>query len=112
METIYFNKTNELRKEKEFLEKKLNVKINIKRKNVIIQGNPLDEYEASLVLDAINLGFSARTAALLKDEDMIFEKINIKDFAGKKRLDIVRGRLIGTNGKTKRALEEGLQNCN
>ena len=106
METIYFDRIVELKKEKNFLERELNVKIDIKGKYVRLDGEPLDEYEAYLVLDAINLSFPVKTAILLKDEEMIFKKINIKDFSRKKRLDIVKGRLIGTKGKTKRVLEE------
>ena len=106
METIYFDRIGELKKEKKFIEKKLNIKIKINEKNVIFSGEPLNEYDASLVLDAINFGFPARTAILLKDEEMMFKKISIKEFSRKKRLEIVRGRLIGTKGKTKRVLEE------
>ena len=70
----------------------------------------MDEYEASLVLDAINLGFPSKTAVLLKEEDIIFEKINIKDFTRRKNLSVIRSRLIGTHGKTKKTLE-GISGC-
>ena len=42
MHTIIFEKTLELRKNKEKLEEKLNVKINIKGKKVTIEGDSLD----------------------------------------------------------------------
>mgnify|MGYP001581702578 CR=1 FL=1 len=69
-----------LSKNIENLEDKLNIKIEIKKKVVKIEGSPLDEYEASIVLKAVNFGFSANKALLLKDHEMIFKSINIKDF--------------------------------
>ena len=109
-EEIYCERLTELKREKNFLEKNLKVKITIKRKKIIIKGEPLDEYEALMVLDAINLGFSARKSCSLKDEDMIFERLNIKDHTRRKNLEIVRGRLIGTHGKTKETIEK-ICNC-
>ncbi|MCH7568342.1 MAG: hypothetical protein IIA87_02880 [Nanoarchaeota archaeon] len=106
METFYCKNILELKREKNFLEKKLNIKIRIKGKKVLIYGDSIEEYEFSLVLDAINLGYSAKTAALLTEEDIILEKINIKDFTRRKNLEVVRGRLIGTHGRTKRTIEQ------
>ena len=37
---------------------------------------------------------------------MIFKKIHIRDFTRRKSLSDVRARLIGTQGKTRRTLEE------
>ena len=71
-----------------------------------IDAEPLNEYEAEMVFEAINLGFSVDTALTLLDEEMVFEKLNIKDYTRRKDLSIVRGRLIGTHGKTKNALEQ------
>jgi len=106
MDSIYCKNLSELKREKKFLENKLNIKIKIKGRNIIISGEPLEEYEASVIIDAINFGFSAQTASLLIDEEFEFEKINIKDFARKKNLEVVRGRLIGTHGKTKSTIEQ------
>lgn len=106
MDEIYCKNINEVRREKKFLEKTLNVKISLKGKILLIKGDPLDEYETRLIIDAINTGFSARTAALLKSEDFVFEKLNIKDHTRRKDLSIVRGRLIGTRGKTKNTIQQ------
>jgi len=110
METTIFDRLGEIKKEKTFLEKKLNVKIVIQGKQVVIEGAPLDEYEASLVLDAINFGFPARTAATLKEEDVVFHKLNIKDFTRRRNIEIVRSRIIGTQGRTKQTIEN-LADC-
>ncbi len=106
METIIFSKTSELRRAQAELEKKLGVSITIKGRKVEIEGEPIKEYEASLVLDAINFGFSAQKALLLKDEDMAFRKIPIKNFTRRKNLMDVKARIIGTKGQTLRTIKE------
>ena len=106
MKTLYCKNLTELRREKKFLEKTFKVKIEIKGRQIFVEGESLDEFEMEAVIDAMNLGFSARTAALIKEEDIVFEKLNIKDHTRRKNLEIVRGRLIGTHGKTKNTLEQ------
>ncbi len=110
METLIFDNTSELRRERAFLEEKLKVKITIQGKKVTFEGESLDEYEATAVLEAINLGYSARIAILLIDEDFIFRKLNIKDFTRRKDLETVKARVIGTHGRTKRTMEN-LADC-
>ncbi|MBS3091020.1 hypothetical protein J4217_01055 [Candidatus Pacearchaeota archaeon] len=105
METLIFNSTKELKKNKKELEDKLNVSITITGKKADISGEAVDEYEAMIVLEAINFGFSAKKALMLKDQDILFQHINIKKFTHRKKLEDVRARLIGTEGKTKRAIE-------
>ena len=111
MQTIYFKKLNELRKNKSQLEKKLNTKITLKGRQVTLTSkNPLEEYEASIIFDAMNFGFSAKKALLIKEQEMLFRIINIKHFTRKKNLNEVRARIIGTKGKTKRTIEN-ISNC-
>src|SRR3989338_2312506 len=101
MQTIYFKKLNELRKNKSQLEKKLNTKITLKGRQVTLTSkNPLEEYEASIIFDAMNFGFSAKKALLIKEQEMLFRIINIKHFTRKRNLNEVRARIIGTKGKT------------
>src|SRR3989338_9068836 len=106
METIYLENTKAIRKEKADLERALDVKISIKGKEFSISGNPIQEYEASLVLEAMSLGFSSKKALQLKNDEFVFRKISIKQFTRRKDLHDVRARLIGTKGKTKRTMEE------
>ena len=110
MEIIIFDRTSELRKNKRELEEKLGVEINIRNKKVMIEGSPLDEYEASIILSAINFGFTSRKALQLKEEAKIFRVLNIKSISRKKNLEQVRARIIGKEGKTKRTLEN-ISNC-
>ena len=105
MQTIYFHKTSELKRTKSELEKKLNIKISIEGKKVTVEGDPLNEYEASIILDAINFGFSTYKALTVKDENMVFRILNIKNFTRKKNLKEVRARIIGKQGKTKKTIE-------
>ena len=75
METLPFDNITELRRSKKELEDKLRIKIVINGKQVTFSGEAMDEYEASVVLDAISIGFPSHTALLLTDENYLFEKI-------------------------------------
>jgi len=103
-------KTAELKREKKFLEDKLNVSIRLVGKKITVEGDSLNEYDAIRVLEAMNYGFSARTAASIIDEAMAFEIIHLKEHARGRNLSIVRSRLIGTHGKTRKTIEE-IANC-
>lgn len=111
MQTFYFEKILELKKAKNELEKALNIEISIEGKKVIIEGSSIEEYEATKVLDAINFGFSAKKAIVLKEDTMDFKIINIKNFSKKKDLKTVRGRIIGSKGRTKKTIEN-ITGCN
>ncbi|MEK6894171.1 MAG: hypothetical protein AABX10_01780 [Nanoarchaeota archaeon] len=106
MINIEISRRREVLRNKEKLEQKLNCKINIKDKIITIDTDPFNEYEAQRVFDAINLGFSVEKALRVLDEENDFIKINIKDHANTKNLEVVRSRLIGTHGKTKKTIEE------
>jgi|SRR3989338_5914833 len=106
METIIFDRTNELRKNLKELERKLNVKISATGRKVTISGDALDEYEAMIILDAMSRGFSASKALMLKEEGMSFRVLSIKDFTRKKNLKEVRARIIGRQGRTRKTMED------
>lgn len=105
MDEFYVRKIGEVIKNKTDLERKLNVKIEIKGNKVFISGDSIDEYSASLVFDAINFGFSIKKSLVLKDENMQFKIIRIKQHTKRKLRDI-RARLIGTKGKTRKTFSE------
>ena len=105
MEKIYINNIRKLKENKETIEEKLGVVLKIKGKQVSIEAEPVEQYEASLILEAIDFGFPLRDALTLASENMIFRKLPIKNFTRRKDLKEVRGRIIGTEGKTKRAME-------
>lgn len=105
MKTIYFKNLKKFKENFSILENKLNVKLTIKEKQVIIEGEPVNEYEAFQVLDALNFGFSLKDALTLTNENFVFRKLSIKDFTRRKDMEDVRSRVIGTEGKTKRTIE-------
>ncbi len=111
MKTILSEKLPRILKNKKRLEKDLNIKITNRGKEVRISGKPEEEYVAQKVIDAINFGFSISTAISIKQENLDFEIINIKDHTTRKDLNRVRARLIGKGGKTLKTLCN-LTNCN
>ena len=106
METLFVSKTIELKRTKPELEKAFNVKIDIKGKQVTIDGEAVNEFEASHIVEAIGFGFSTKKALLLKDPEYTFRRIRIKDFTRRKNLEDVRARIIGKEGKSKKTIED------
>ena len=106
MDSMYFPKIRELKKEKALLEQKLGIKINIEGKKVTFEGEAFKEYEAAIVLEAIQFGFSVKKALSLTDERLAFRKIPMKKFTRRKNMQEVRSRVIGKEGKTKRTIED------
>ncbi len=106
METYHLEKIAELKREKDTIERELGIKIKIEGRKVTIEGPSLNEYTADLVIQAIQFGFSAKTALLLKHDNISFRTLNIKDYTRRKNLREVLGRLIGTRGQTKKTIED------
>ncbi|MBW6442191.1 hypothetical protein K0A97_00195 [Patescibacteria group bacterium] len=91
-------------KNKKRLEKRLNIKIESRGKEIQITGAPEDEYKAEKVITALDFGFPFSTALLIKEEDFIFESINIKEHTKRKDFARIKSRLIGTKGKALKTL--------
>ena len=106
METIICEKLQRIIKNKKKLEGKLGVKIAVKDKEVTIHGSPKDEYFTEKVIEALDFGFPFSVALLIKEQDFMFESLNIKDYTKRKDLEKVRARIIGKHGKTLRTLLE------
>jgi len=104
MKTLLCEKLPRILKNKRRLESKLNIKISNRGKEVKIDGEPEDEYVAGKVIDAINFGFPFSVAISIKEDDLEFEILNIKDHTARQDLDRVRARLIGKGGKTLKTL--------
>jgi ribosomal RNA assembly protein len=103
---------DEIDKLKKKLEELTNVKIEVSRdeKNTlsIEDKDSLNVMCCSQVVQAFGRGFDVDTALNLLDDDYKLEIVSIQEYAGKskQRLVTLRGRLIGTKGKTKAAIEE------
>lgn len=103
--TILFSKDiSKVIKNKKKLERLLNVKIIIKSEEISVEGIPENEYIAEKVIDAINFGFPVPIALLIKEEDFLFEILEIKKYTHRKDLEIIRARIIGKEGKTLKTL--------
>ena len=110
MQEIYIESIRKVIDNKEKLEKELDVKIFNKGKNVFVDGDGDKEFIALKVLEALGLGFSVDVALLLKDEEMIFQVLNIKDLTKRKNLHEIRARIIGSERKTLDNIEN-LSDC-
>ncbi len=91
-------------KNKRKLERELKVKITIKGEEVSAEGSPEDEYIAERVIEAINFDFPVQVALLIKEEDFLFEILDIKKYTRRKDFEAVRARIIGKEGKTLKTL--------
>ena len=103
---ILIDEVERIVKNKGRLERVLKVKINNTGKEFSISGEAEDEYFAEKVLEALDLGFPFSTALLIREEENILERINIKDYTKRNDLASIRARIIGTRGKTLKALTE------
>ncbi len=104
MKKLILDKMMRVVKARTLLEKELGLKLEIRGREITFSGKAEDEYIAERVLEAINFGFPMDVALMMKHEDLIFEVLNIKDYTKRNDLERIRGRLIGTGGKTKATL--------
>jgi len=106
MKKIISEKLPRILKNKKRLEKELLVKITNRGKEVFIDGNPEEEYYAEKVLEALEFGFPFENAMRIKDENFIFEILNIKDYSTSKDMKRIRARVIGKGGKALKVLHD------
>jgi len=89
------------------IESKLNIKISYNNKTTFeIKGNELDEFLGEKILTAIDFGFNAEDALILKKEDFSLQFVNIKSHTKKKNFQLIRSRIIGREGRAKATIEE------
>lgn len=110
MKKFLVEKLSRIIKFKKRLEKELAVKISNRGKEVYIEGSGENEFFAEKVIDAIDFGFSVSSALKIKQDDLDFEKLNIKEYTKSKNLERVRGRIIGKGGKALKILSD-LTDC-
>ena len=90
------------------IEKRTNTKLTIDDTSVSIEGDPIDEWSTLDILRAIGRGFSPEIALRLTNPEYDFELVEIDDIIGdsKKAITRIKGRVIGTKGKSKRVIED------
>jgi ribosomal RNA assembly protein len=100
---------------KQQIEKRCGVEIEIDSEtgDAIISGfKPVEQMEAFRaveVITAISRGFSPERAYhLFDDEEVVFQQMDLHDYAGKSpnALERIKGRIIGEGGKARRMIEE------
>jgi ribosomal RNA assembly protein len=106
MEKIFVQYPQKIMRIKKRIEKTLDVKITGIDDEIDVEGEGENEYVASMVIGAIDIGFDSRVALLLQDPEYIIEKINLKSYVKPSRMSTVKGRLIGRKGKAKNRLAQ------
>jgi ribosomal RNA assembly protein len=69
----------------------------------------MEAFRAVEVITAISRGFSPERAYhLFDDEEVVFQQMDLHDYAGKSpnALERIKGRIIGEGGKARRMIEE------
>jgi len=87
------------------IQKRLEVKINREGNTVLINGEGLGLYKAKMAVKAIARGFSPERIEKLYEEDSIIDVIDLGNMK-ENRLKIIKSRIIGTRGKTRKKIEE------
>jgi len=93
---------------KNLLEKFTETKIELGDDISIESDDPLKILRIKMVLQAFGRGFDFDTAMNLLDEDYILDIIEMKIFSGKSRNRMIelKGRVIGTKGRSKKMIED------
>ncbi len=105
MQEIYIENLKEVLRNKVIIQKELGIKLSNKGHNVFVNGKAASEFLAIEVLEAVNLGFSVDAALQLKQDNVILQTVNIKDITKRHDLERVRARIIGTQGRTLKTLD-------
>jgi ribosomal RNA assembly protein len=105
MRTIPVVSVRKIKKATPSIENKVKVKISFGKDRVNVDGKELDEYMVSQIIRAVDFGFDVEDALLLLNSDFVLEFIDVKSHTRRKNLKDVRARLIGTNGKAKKTIE-------
>lgn len=91
-----------LKDKRDFMEKKLDVRLTTRKSHIFIESkkDAYSEYVAEKVFTAIGMGFNFDTAMSLLNEDFMFELIDIKKSIKEARFKEAVARVIGKGGKT------------
>ncbi len=92
---------------KEELKEFLDIDVDI-REDVTISGDTLQVIRGKEIMMAFARGFDFKDSLDLLDEEYFLEVLNVSEFTGKSknRQTVLRGRLIGKEGMTKKMIEK------
>jgi len=106
MRNIVVEHIRKIKKAVPAIENKVKVKIIFGKDSVGVSGSELNEYLVEKIVRAVDFGFHVDDALLLTDEDFVLEFVEVKEHTHRKNLKDVRARLIGTNGKARKTIED------
>ncbi|NIM46703.1 MAG: RNA-processing protein [Candidatus Aenigmarchaeota archaeon] len=86
------------------LETSIKIKLSFQENAVIIEGEGVELFQAKNIVKAIARGFSPENAFRLLNEEESLEIIKLEGFTDKK-IKVIKARLIGTKGKTRKLIE-------
>lgn len=109
---VLIGKKGELKKQIE-TETKTKIDIDSQEGDVVVSGeDAVLLFATRELIKAIARGFNPDVAMQLLKQDMVFELLDISEFARSKKDTIrLKGRVIGNDGKSRRVIE-GLTDCN
>lgn len=88
------------------IERSTKTKIKIDE-DITIEGESVDVYLAKNILKAFGRGFEIEDSLNLLEDNYSLEVINLSDFTeSANRMKVIKGRIIGTGGKTKKYIED------
>ncbi|MFH1126586.1 MAG: KH domain-containing protein [archaeon] len=92
------------------LENELGCKINVSESGEVEYycNDSLNQLKLKSIIKAIGRGFTCDEALVLLDDEYVFQIVNLKDFSHKSERTLIRykSRLIGTDGKSRKMIEE------
>lgn len=108
MRTLNVENLNKIKKAVPIIENKTRAKISFLKPQgkIGVKGNELNEFLVTKVLEAVDFGFDVDDALLLTRENFVLEFVDIKEHTRRKNLKDVRARVIGSNGKAKKTIQE------
>lgn len=84
-----------------------NVKLEKEGNSIVIDDDSLSVWKAKKILKAIARGFGVETAMKLLNEENNLKIIDLKEYlSGRKKIKRTKGRIIGSDGKTKKVMEK------
>ena len=105
MRNVLVEKMNKVKRAVPVIESRVKVRIGFGKDLISVSGSELNEYLVEKIIRAIDFGFDVDDALLLVNEDFVLEFVDVKEHTRRKNLKEVRARIIGTEGKARKTIE-------
>mgnify|MGYP001587538155 CR=1 FL=1 len=96
---------------KDYLEQRMQVTLTVESEGeIIISGEPVDEFIGKDIVKAIGRGFDPTVALRLLSDEYGFKIIDLRDYeSSPKAIHRIMGRVIGEKGRTKEIIKEEVE---